>query len=154
MIALRRNTTGKTLSKAMLWLIILFSGGWGASNTALADINKGLTVMTRNLYDDTDRKGLSEATTLSESVAAVDFAYSNMLNTEPKKRLALIAIEIAANKVDVVALQEASIWRTGTSSLITGSVTPAETVQFDFVQILLDELKKLNQSYFVAAVLP
>src|SRR5207237_9870857 len=102
----------------------------------------------------TERTGLLEATTLSEFVKAVDFAYSNMLNTNPKERLALVAKEIAANKVDVVALQEASIWRTGTSSLITGSVTPAETVQFDFLQILLDELKKLNEAYAVAGVLP
>lgn len=151
MIAIQQ---GKTLSKAVLWLLILFSSGWGAGNTAFADINKGLIVMTRNLYDGTDRTGLLEATTFPEFVAAVDFAYSNMLNTKPKDRLALIAKEIAANKVDVVALQEASIWRTGTSSLITGSVTPAETVQFDFLQILLDELKRLNEFYAVAGVLP
>jgi endonuclease/exonuclease/phosphatase family metal-dependent hydrolase len=138
-------------------LIILLSaliGSWGDGNMAFADTNKGLTVMTQNLYDGTDRTGLLEATTLPEFVAAVDFAYSNMLNTKPKDRLALIAQEIAANKADVVGLQEASIWRTGPSSLTNGSVTPAETVQFDFLQILLDELKKLNQSYFVAAVLP
>src|SRR5262245_12883941 len=120
MIALHRTTTGKTLSKAVLGLLILFSGGWEAGNTAFAYINTGLTVMTQNLYDGTDRTGLLEATTLSEFVAAVDFAYRNLRNTNPKKRLALIAKEIAANKVDVVALQEASIWRTGTSSLATG----------------------------------
>lgn len=145
---------GRTLGKAVLWLLILFSGDLDAVNRAFADGNNGLIVMTQNLYEGTDRTGLLGATTLKEFVAAVDSAYKNMLATNPAARLALIARKIAANRVDVVGLQEASIWRTGTSSLSTGSVTPAEIVQFDFVQILLDELRKLNQDYFVAAVLP
>ena len=57
--------------------------------------------------------------------------------TNPVEQLTAIADEISANKVDIVGLEEASIWRTGPSSL-TGPATPAENVTFDYVAILLD----------------
>jgi hypothetical protein len=83
----------------------------------------------------------------------VDFAYHNLIATRPHERLAAIAHEISAHKVDVVGLHEAAIWRTGASSLV-GPPTPAENVQFDFLQILLEELGKLGQDYKVVAVPP
>jgi hypothetical protein len=104
----------RQLSKAVLLLLILFGSCLGLGNTALADDNKKLIVMTRNLYDGTDRTGLLEATTPTQFAVAADFAYNNLLTTKPRERLALIAQEIAANKVDIVGLQEDSIWRIGT----------------------------------------
>ena len=127
---------------------------WFAVNTAFADGDgKKLRVMTQNLYDGTNRTGLLEATTLAEFLAAVDFAYNNMNATKPVERLTAIANEISANKVDIVGLQEAAIWRTGPSSL-TGPATPAENVQFDFLTVLLDKLRTLGHDYVAVAVLP
>lgn len=138
----------KFLKKGLLCSLLLFTGFLQESSPVLADQVKALTVMTQNLYDGTDRTGLLEAATFPEFVAAVDSIYSNLLATKPIDRLTLIAKEIAANKVDVVGLQEAAIWRIGIST------APANTAKFDYIQILLNELQKLNQSYFVVAVLP
>ena len=93
------------------------------------------------------------ATTFAEFLAAVDFAYNNMNATNPVEKLTAIADEISAQKVDIVGLQEAAIWRTGPSSL-TGPATPAENVQFDYLTILLDRLRTLGQDYVAVAVLP
>jgi endonuclease/exonuclease/phosphatase family metal-dependent hydrolase len=140
--------------RAQFILFILLSTCWIAVSTAFADATGSkLRVMTQNLYDGTDRTGLMEATTFAEFLAAVDFAYNNMIATKPAERLAAIANEISANKVDIVGLQEASIWRTAPSSL-TGPATPAENVQFDFLTILLDKLRTLGQDYVAVAVLP
>jgi len=107
-------------------LFIVLSRCLIAANAAFADDNNSkLSVMTQNL------SGLLQATTFADFLVAVDFAYNNMNATKPAERLAAIANEISANKVDIVGLQEASIWRTGPSSL-TGPAMPAENVEFDF----------------------
>ena len=149
------RTQVKTVSKALLGLLALCSAGWMVGSTAFADDHNGgrIRVMTQNLYDGTDRTGLLEATSFESFLAAVDFAYRNLIATRPNERLAAIAAEISAHTVDVVGLHEAAIWRTGASSLV-GPPTPAENVQFDFLQILLDELGKLGQDYVAVAVLP
>jgi hypothetical protein len=149
------GTRMKTVSKAVLGLLALFSAGWMVGSTAFAGDHSGgqIRVMTQNLYDGTDRTGLLEATSFESFLAAVDFAYSNLIATRPNERLAAIAHAISTNKVDVVGLHEAAIWRTGASSL-SGPPTPAENVQFDFLQMLLDEMGKLGQDYVAVAVLP
>lgn len=125
----------------------------GSSN-AFSDADEDrIRVMTQNLYDGTDRTGMLEATTLAEFLAAVNAAYGNVVATKPMERIAAIASEIISNRADIVGLQEASIWRTGPSSL-TGPTTPAENVQFDFLSILLDRLKTMGQTYVAVAVLP
>jgi endonuclease/exonuclease/phosphatase family metal-dependent hydrolase len=154
MIAIRQANTLAKRVRARFILSIVLSSCWVAANTAFADDNNSkLRVMTQNLYDGTDRTGLLQATSFADFLAAVDFVYNNMNATKPLERLAAIANEISANKVDIVGLQEASIWRTGPSSL-TGPTTPAENVQFDFLTILLDKLRTLGQDYVAVAVLP
>jgi endonuclease/exonuclease/phosphatase family metal-dependent hydrolase len=139
---------------ARFFLFLVLNTCWITVNTAFADDNGSkLRVMTQNLYDGTDRTGFLTATTFDEFLAAVDFAYNNMNATKPMERLTAIANEISASKADIVGLQEASIWRTGPSSL-TGTTTPAENVQFDFLTILLDKLRTLGQNYVAVAVLP
>jgi hypothetical protein len=154
MIAIKQvNILGKGARRRFILLVVV-SSCWIAANTAFADGSDGkLRVMTQNLYDGTDRTGLLQATTFAKFLAAVDFAYNNMLATKPADRLAAVASEIAVNKADIVGLQEAAIWRTGPSSL-TRPFVPAEAVQFDFLNILLDKLKALGQTYIAAAVLP
>jgi hypothetical protein len=118
MIAIKQvNILGKGARRRFILLVVV-SSCWIAANTAFADGSDGkLRVMTQNLYDGTDRTGLLQATTLAKFLAAVDFAYNNMLATKPADRLAAVASEIAVNKADIVGLQEAAIWRTGPSSL-------------------------------------
>ena len=134
-------------------LIFLLSGSLVVSQTVFA-APFSLKIETQNCYDGSDRTGLMEAANLPQFVAAVDFAYNNMQATRPRIRLVHIANQIASDRPDVVVLQEAAIWRTGSSSLPLGSVIPAETVQYDYLEILLNRLKGLNQIYVVAGILP
>jgi endonuclease/exonuclease/phosphatase family metal-dependent hydrolase len=157
MIATKQANTANTLAKGMrgcfIWFILL-SSCWAGANSAFADVGDSkLRVMTQNLYDGTDRTGLLQATSFAEFLAAVDFAYNNMKATKPAERLTAVAHEIAANKADVVGLQEAAIWRTGPSSIPTPA-PPAEDVQVDYLTILLEKLRTLGQTYIAAAVLP
>jgi len=157
MIATKQANTAKPLAKGMrgcfIWFILL-SSCWIAANTAFADGGESkLRVMAQNLYDGTDRTGLLQATSFPAFLAAVDRAYNNMLATKPAERLTAVAREILANKVDIVGLQEAAIWRTGPSSL-TGPVFPAENVQVDYLTILLEKLSALGEAYVAVAVLP
>jgi hypothetical protein len=145
-------------AKTLVALAVGLFGPVGAARcpgaVAFADgLDGRLRVMTQNLYDRTDRTGLLQATTLAEFLQAVDFAYNNVVATKPNERLATIAREIVANGAGIVGLQEAAIWRTGPSSL-TGPPVPAENVQFDYLQILLDDLRSLGQPYVTVAVLP
>jgi len=157
MIVTKQANTANTLAKGMrghfIWFILLGTC-WVAGNEAVArDSDNKLRVMTQNLYDGTDRSGLLQATSFADFLAAVDFAYNNMIATKPMERLATIANEISANQVDIVGLQEAAIWRTGPSSL-TEPATPAENVKFDFLTILLNKLRRSGQEYIAVAVLP
>lgn len=58
-----------------------------------------------------------------------------------------LAREIDQRKPDLIGLQEVALWRRGP---LDGS--PAETVDYDFLQILLDELAALGERYHVAHV--
>lgn len=142
-----------TILKPFIRFVVL-GACWLSTNTAFADGNESrLRVMTQNLYDGTNRTGLLDAQSFPDFLAAVDFAYNNMNATKPEERLAAIASQIIANRVDIVGLQEASIWRTGPSSL-TGPTTPADKVQFDYLAILLEKLKALGREYVAVAILP
>jgi endonuclease/exonuclease/phosphatase family metal-dependent hydrolase len=58
-----------------------------------------------------------------------------------------LAREIAERKPDLIGLQEVALWRHGP---LDGS--PATVVDYDFLQILLDDLAALGQRYHVAHV--
>jgi endonuclease/exonuclease/phosphatase family metal-dependent hydrolase len=104
-------------------------------------------VMTQNIDEGTDFVELSAATTPAQFVAAVTTTYNNILATKPAERAAAMAREIVKQRPDLVALQEASVLRTGTGG-------PATTVKSDLLQSLLDALAGLGQHYAVVAIVP
>src|SRR5207248_2318818 len=53
---------------------------------------------------------------------------------------------IATQRPDVVTLQEAAQWRTGPPG------GPATTIEFDFLQLLLDELARQGQPYTTVGI--
>jgi endonuclease/exonuclease/phosphatase family metal-dependent hydrolase len=110
-----------------------------------------LRVMTRNLYLGTDLAPVvaaHDATTLAQAVAQV---FSEVAAANPPERLSAIADEIARESPDLVGLQEAQLWRTQ-PGVADGPATPAETVVYDYLAILLDALAERGIGYHVIVV--
>lgn len=112
-------------------------------------------VMTQNMYQGADLTPLLAATPAQLPGAAAT-AYTNILeNSKPAERAAALAREIVRNRVDLVGLQEAVILRKGPLQFPPGpSFLPATTVVLDSIQLLLNELAKLREPYYVVAIVP
>jgi endonuclease/exonuclease/phosphatase family metal-dependent hydrolase len=114
-----------------------------------ADINAN--VVTMNMYVGTDVKNLLAATTLSGLKRAVDGAYNAVLDSDPEECVAAMAKEIAAHQPLLVGLQEAALIRIGPSTL---PQTPANSVQVNYLGMLLHDLASLKHPYRTLAILP
>jgi endonuclease/exonuclease/phosphatase family metal-dependent hydrolase len=114
---------------------------------------KPLTVMTRNLYLGADiTRPLAALQAPPDRQIEVLIAANTTLRaivdqTSFPLRAKQLAREIDQRKPDLIGLQEVALWRHGP---LDGS--PATTVDYDFLQILLDELNALGQHYHVAQV--
>jgi endonuclease/exonuclease/phosphatase family metal-dependent hydrolase len=107
-------------------------------------------VMSRNIYLGADLGPAIEAETQNELAFAAQGIWNDVHATLPEKRAKLQAKEIATAKPDLVGLQEVAIWRGDYSAPAQdGPVTPATTVEFDYLQSLMDELKKQGAKYKV-----
>jgi len=114
---------------------------------AKADDDGGIRLVTQNMYVGSSFAALSAAQNPAQLLAAVALIYNNVLASKPAERAAAMAREIAQHRPDLVALQEASLLRTGNGG-------PATTVRSDFVQLLLDELAGLGHRYRAVAIIP
>jgi hypothetical protein len=113
-------------------------------------VNRPVKVMTRNLYLGADLTPALAATTPLELALAGTQIWNTVLATDFPERAVLLAKEIADAEPALIGLQEAAIWRTGPPDGPPAfGGTPAEDVQFDFLQILLDELAALGTPYVV-----
>ncbi len=106
-------------------------------------------IMTQNVYQGTNFDEIFAAATPTEFVEAVSTTYNNILATEPAERAEALAQEIVRESPDIVSLQEVA-------SLLTGPLGPgpASTVQFNYLQLLTNDLTALGSHYVVAATLP
>lgn len=107
-------------------------------------------VMSRNIYLGADLTPALEADGGTELAIEAQGIWNDVHSTLPAKRAKLQAKEIAEAKPDLVGLQEVAIWRGDlTPPTQDGPVTPATEVEFDFLQALMDELKKQGAKYKV-----
>jgi endonuclease/exonuclease/phosphatase family metal-dependent hydrolase len=104
-----------------------------------------VTVVTQNLYIGADLSPILAAPDLQAALAAAGQVFAAVQASHPAARMAAVADEIAKRPPDLVGLQEATLWRSGEF----GSV--ATTVEFDFVQLLVDALAARGLSYEVVA---
>lgn len=120
---------------------------------------RDLDVMTANLYVGTD---ISRVMTLNTSdpnyatalVGAVTTTFYGIVASQPQIRMHRLAGQIAGRMPDVVALEEASLLRVQSpGDLLAGGTTPATTVVYDYVQILLKELKARGARYKIAVAI-
>ena len=113
---------------------------------------KTVAVMTRNLYLGAD---LLPAILAIESgdplqiIAAVSETWAKVKFTDFPARAEGLADEIAQTEPDLIGLQEAELWRSQTpADFVMGN---AKHVEYDFVQILIDALKRHGLRYQVVA---
>jgi hypothetical protein len=119
----------------------------GASPERSGGQAQALTVMSWSLYTGTTTDIFGGLLTEDAINKALAQAWPPQATNFPA-RAAKIADEIARTKPDVVALQEAMLWRTQSPSDFT--TTPATTVAYDYLQILLAALAARGQTYAVA----
>jgi len=119
------------------------------SNAKANNRDRELSVMTRNMYLGTDFSEIFAAQTFEELVAEVAEAYGEVQASVPAERIAGIADEIQANSPTLVGLQEVALWRIGAPF----DPSPAETVTYDFLQLLLNELNRRGLRYAPVAIL-
>ena len=140
----------KSPGSIFLLCALMLSAGIGEVGAQLNENNRDrdLRVMTRNLYLGTDFDEIFAAQTPQELVAEVAEAYAEVGQGLPAERIAGIADEIQAASPDLVGLQEVALWRIGAPF----DPAPAESVTYDFLQLLLDELAARGVNYEPIAV--
>jgi endonuclease/exonuclease/phosphatase family metal-dependent hydrolase len=107
--------------------------------------------MTQNLYVGADVGPVVAATTLPQLALAVSAAYAQVQANDFPERASALARLVEQEKPDLIGLQEASLLRTDTPP--DGPVTPATTVTYDYLKILLDALAQQGLRYEIVAVL-
>jgi endonuclease/exonuclease/phosphatase family metal-dependent hydrolase len=106
--------------------------------------------MSYNLYQGSELAQALAITSLAQLPAAVSSVEAEVAATNIPERAQAWAKVVAQASPDVLALQEASLWRTQTpGSTLTGHQTPATTVEFDFIQSLIDNLAARGLHYTV-----
>jgi len=131
---------------------------------AAAKPGKPLTVMTRNLYlgADINRPVTAALTAQAQGGTPQDIlvALANATHvtraivdqTNFPVRAGLLADEIAGTEPDLIGLQEVALWRSGTLDLAHVGLPDATDVDYDFLQILLDELAERGAYYTAASI--
>jgi endonuclease/exonuclease/phosphatase family metal-dependent hydrolase len=84
---------------------------------------------------------------LTNLITAVTGVYYELAVSQPVVRLQAVADRIAARRPDVVAVEEASLIRIRS----LGGTTPATSVVYDYLQILVDALQVRGAHYAVVA---
>jgi len=104
-----------------------------------------VTVMTQNLYLGTDLAPIFAAPSVPALFSAVGAGWMQVQANDFPARADALAREIAVAEPDLVGLQEATLYRTDVPS--DGPATPAETVAYDFVRLLVDALARHGERY-------
>ena len=113
--------------------------------------NRTITVMTRNLYLGADLVPVLTAPP-EEIPFRVATTWATVQATNFPARSKVLADEIAVKQPDLIGLQEAELWRIQSpGDFFTGN-TPATTVVYDFVELLLGALSARGLHYEVVAI--
>jgi endonuclease/exonuclease/phosphatase family metal-dependent hydrolase len=115
--------------------------------SAYAEEPMQVSVMTQNMDAGSDLTFvIGELLGELPTGVGVELTYQEILTSGIPQRAALLAAKVAADKPDLLALQEATLWRKG------ASVDTATTVVFDQLQLLLSSLAVDGVPYDVVAV--
>jgi endonuclease/exonuclease/phosphatase family metal-dependent hydrolase len=143
-----RHATGTHRAFAVI-LILAVLVPWSARPVSAAS-DPVLKVMTRNLYLGADLGPVLAVTSFGELVQEVGTAWAKVQATDFPVRAEALADEIAWFDPHVVGLQEVELWRSQIPG--DGPVSAAATVEFDFLELLLDALAARGSHYEPVAV--
>ncbi len=146
----RRDVLRRTAEASTLAI-----GGIGSARADTTDATDSsrATIMTRNLDLGADLGELFGVESLRGIRRAVDSLHQAVKRSHVKQRMAAIAGEIAATKPDLVGVQEAALIRVQRpGDVFFGPATNAETVEYDYLELLLSALSERGQEYAVAVV--
>lgn len=134
--------------RSFRWLVALIVGALVVLGvvvpTSVAHAEEdSLTVLSRNIYLGADVGVALEL--LPDMPAAAQFMWEQVADTDFSRRAPSLAGELARDKPDVVAIQEATTW------LCRSSVIGSSTVVFDFTAELLEETKAAGVEYVIAS---
>jgi endonuclease/exonuclease/phosphatase family metal-dependent hydrolase len=136
----------------------------GSADAAKPQPGKPVTVMSRNIYlgADINRPVVAALTAQAQGKTAPEIlvALANATHvtrdivddTNFPVRATLLADEITRTEPDLIGLQEVALWRSGTLQLGQVGVPNATTVDYDFLQILLDALEARGEHYRAVAI--
>lgn len=111
-----------------------------------------IKIMSRNASIGTEVNNVLFAPTALIPIA-VDAAYDTMTHTRPVDRMKAIATEIAANRPDVVGLQEVDQWFLQIpGDFLAGNPQRASTRTFDYLQTIVNELSARGLDYRIAVI--
>lgn len=145
--------------------VVLAAVGASPAQARPDDATTPTTVMTRNVYLGADIQRPIVATAGKTGLAAL-VALGNA-NAETRsivdqtnfpRRSELLAAEIAEASPDLVGLQEVALWRSGPLELPPPlgatplGTTNAEQVDYDYLQLLLDDLREQGTPYKAVVV--
>jgi endonuclease/exonuclease/phosphatase family metal-dependent hydrolase len=112
-------------------------------------------LMTRNIFLGADLGPALRSTSFHPFIEANGGILREVDETNFPLRAQGLAEEIKQKKPDLIGLQEVAWWRTGPVAIppaITGGPFGAVTTEYDFLEILLDELEARGMSYDPAVV--
>ncbi|HYP46536.1 MAG TPA: hypothetical protein VEQ66_15220 [Propionibacteriaceae bacterium] len=122
------------------------------------DRGRALTVMTRNIYVGGDiTRPFRAVRGLTGWPALLALGHANhelrtiVDRTDFGVRSRLLAREIARAAPDVIGLQEVALWRSGPMELNRLGVTNATAVDYDFLAMLLHQLRAHHSPYRLAS---
>lgn len=136
---------GMTVRKAIMKLgVIFFALVWFSSGTLTATAQNvaGVTIMTQNMDAGTDL-GFALALGAPEGV---DLTLAEIQASDIPGRADLLAAKIAAEQPHLVALEEATLWRVGSTA------ETATQILYDQLELLLSALASRGVAYEVVAV--
>jgi endonuclease/exonuclease/phosphatase family metal-dependent hydrolase len=125
---------------------------------------KPVTVMTRNIYLGADinrpvqaalaaqQAGGSPAQIVTALANATQVTRDIVDRTDFPVRARLLAREIDRTEPDLIGLQEVALWRSGPLQLDQVGVPNATTVDYDYLQLLLDALARRGEHYRAVSV--
>lgn len=130
-------------------IILMLACGPASPGDAVDEVR----VLTRNIYVGADIFRVVEAPDTLTLITEIVAVYNTVLQTNFPERAQALADEILATNPHVIGLQEVSLIRSqDPGDILIGNPLPATDVEFDYLQILLDELALRGLNYSVAAV--
>ena len=130
-----------------------------AASAGSAAGGRALTVMTRNVYvggDITRPIAAALGKPGREALLALGHANHDLRSTVDRTRFAvrskLLAEEMVRVRPELIGLQEVALWRRGPLQLDRAGVPNATTVDYDFLAMLLTQLRRSGAPYRVASV--